>query len=78
MRYIGARGPAAGGSWEATVASIVWIAIGTAVAYGAVFGSFLAISFAIRREDKVGTLTGRAPSRACRSARQVAGFHRLR
>jgi hypothetical protein len=60
------------------MASIVWITIGIAVAYGILFGEFLAISFAIRREDKVGTLTGCAPSRACESARHVAGFHRLR
>jgi hypothetical protein len=60
------------------MASIVWIAIGIAAAYGALFGAFLAISFAIRREDKVGTLAGRAPSRACQRARHVAGFHRLR
>jgi hypothetical protein len=60
------------------MADIVWIIIGITVAFGALSGALLAISFAIRREDKVGTLTGRAPSRACRSARHVAGFHRLR
>jgi hypothetical protein len=60
------------------MASIVWIAIGITIACGALFTAFLAISFAIRREDKVGTLTGHAPSRACESARHVAGFHRLR
>jgi len=60
------------------MASIVTIAIASAVAFGVLFGAFLAISFAIRREDKIGTLTGRAPSRACQSARHVAGFHRLR
>lgn len=56
------------------MASIMWITIGITVAYGIVFGAFLAISFAIRREDKVGTLAGRAPNRACQSARHVAGF----
>ena len=60
------------------MASLVTIAIASSVAFGVLFGAFLAISFAIRREDRVGTLTGRAPSRACQSARQVAGFHRLR
>jgi hypothetical protein len=60
------------------MASIMWITIGITVAYGILFGAFLAISFAIRREDKVGTLVGRAPSRACQSARHVAGFHRVR
>ncbi len=60
------------------MASIIWIAIGIAVAYGILFVAFLAISFAIRREDKIGTLTGHAPSKACESARHVAGFHRLR
>jgi hypothetical protein len=60
------------------MASIVWITIGITLTCGALFCAFLAISFAIRREDKVGTLAGRAPSKACQSARHVAGFHRLR
>jgi hypothetical protein len=60
------------------MASIMWITIGITVAYGILFGAFLAISFAIRREDKVGTLVGRAPDWKCKSARHVAGFHRLR
>lgn len=58
------------------MASLVLFAI-VAVAYGVVFGAFFAISFAIRREDRVGTLVGRAPSGTCKSARYVAGFHRI-
>ena len=42
------------------MASLVTIAIALSVAYGVLFGAFLAISCAIRREDKVGTLTGHA------------------
>ena len=60
------------------MAGIAIITIGITVGWGALFCAFLAISFAIRREDRVGTLVGRAPSRTCRSARHVAGFHRLR
>jgi hypothetical protein len=58
--------------------SLVTIAIALSVAYGVLFGAFLAISFAIRREDSVGSLTGQAPSRACRSARFMTGWHRAR
>ncbi len=60
------------------MASLVPFAIALSVASGVLFGAFLAISFAIRREDKVGTLTGRAPSRACQSARSMTGWHRAR
>lgn len=60
------------------VASLVIVAISIAVAYGVVFGAFVAISFAIRREDHRGTLVGRAPGLASRSARHVAGYHRIK
>jgi hypothetical protein len=59
------------------MASLVTIAIATALAFGVMFGAFFAVSFAIRREDASGTLTGRAPNRTCRSARHVAGYHRV-
>src|SRR5215471_15339607 len=69
-------------SWEATMAGFTTVlftfAAVTTAALGILFGAFLAISFAIRREDKVGTLTGRAPSRACRSARYLTQWHRIR
>jgi len=42
------------------------------------FGAFFPISFAIRKEDVTGTLTGHAPSRACRSARLPTQWHRVR
>jgi hypothetical protein len=45
---------------------------------GILFGAFFAISFAIRKEDVTGTLTGHAPSRACRSARLLTQWHRVR
>ena len=60
------------------MASLVTIAIALSVAYGIMFGAFFAISLAIRHEDKIGTLTGRAPSRACQSARALTGWHRAR
>jgi hypothetical protein len=66
------------GSWEAMVASLVTFAIALFAAYGVMFGIFFTISRAIRREDKVGTLTGNAPSWACRSARIMTGWHRSR
>ena len=51
------------------ITTLITFAAGTAAAFGILFGAFFAISFAIRREDVTGTLTGHAPSRACRSAR---------
>jgi hypothetical protein len=60
------------------MASIVTFAFALLVTCGVLFGAFLAISFAIRREDKRGSLAISAPTRACQRARHVAGFHRLR
>ncbi len=60
------------------MASLAVIAISLSVAYGVLFGAFFALSFAIRREDHRGTLTGQAPSRACQSARYFTGWRRLR
>lgn len=60
------------------MASLVTFTFVLLIACGVLLGAFLAISFAIRREDKRGSLTIQAPTRACRSARHVAGFHRLR
>jgi hypothetical protein len=65
-------------SLEAVVASFIPIAIALFAAYGVLFGVFFVISFAIRREDRRGTVIGRAPSLACQSARHIAGWHRLR
>lgn len=56
---------------------IVFVA-GTAAAFGVLFGAFFAISLAIRKEDVTGTLAGQAPSRACRSARLLTQWHRVR
>jgi hypothetical protein len=63
---------------EATVAAFEVIAIALAVAAAVVFGAFVVISLAIRREDRLGTLAGRAPSRTCRGARHMTGWHRTR
>ena len=60
------------------MASLAMIAISLSVAYVVLFGAFFALSLAIRREDHRGTLTGRAPSLVCRSARYFTGWHRLR
>lgn len=57
------------------MSSLVAIAIALFVAYAVLFGAFLAISFAIRREDGSGSLTGRAPNRTCQSARFMTGWH---
>jgi hypothetical protein len=69
-------------SWEAPMAgfvsTLIIFTLGTAAAFGVLFGAFFAISFAIRREDVTGTLTGHAPSRACRSARILTQWHRVR
>jgi hypothetical protein len=58
------------------VATFVLIAIALLVACLILFGGFLVISLAIRKEDSSGTITGRAPSLRCRSARHMAGWHR--
>lgn len=58
------------------MAYLVTFVIALSVLCGVLVGAFLAISFAIRKEDKVGTLTGRAPSRACQRARHMTGWHR--
>jgi hypothetical protein len=60
---------------EAAVAAFVIIAIALAVAVAVLFGVFVVISLAIRREDRLGTLKGRAPNRICRGARHLAGWH---
>lgn len=60
------------------MAEFITFAIALTITAGVLFGAFLAICFMIRREDKRGSLTIPAPSRACRNARHVAGFHRLR
>jgi len=60
------------------VSTLIIFAAATAGAFGILFGAFFAISFAIRKEDVTGTLTGHAPSRACRSARLLTQWHRVR
>jgi hypothetical protein len=60
------------------VTTLITFAAGTAAAFGILFSAFFVISFAIRREDVTGTLTGHAPSRACRSARLLTQWHRVR
>ena len=60
------------------ITTLIAFGAGTAAAFGILFGAFFVISFAIRREDVTGTLTGHAPSRACRSARLLTQWHRVR
>lgn len=60
------------------MSSLITIALVLALAYGAVFGAFLTLSFAIRREDKRRTLAWDAGGRAERSARSITGWHRAR
>jgi hypothetical protein len=58
------------------VAAFVVIGIALVAAAAILFGGFVVISLAIRREDRLGTLAGQAPSRTCRSARHMTGYHR--
>ena len=60
------------------ITTLIAFGAGTAAAFGILFGAFFVISFAIRREDVTGTLTGHAPSRACRGARLLTQWHRVR
>lgn len=65
---------AAGKRLEAAVASLILIAIVVAVA-GVLFGAFLKICFAIRREDRTKwSLRHDAPSQAAQSARDLVGI----
>jgi hypothetical protein len=60
---------------EAAVAAFVVMAIALAVAAALLFGAFVVISLAIRKEDRLGTLAGRAPNRICRGVRHMTGLH---
>jgi hypothetical protein len=60
------------------MAGFVTFAIVLTITGGILLGAFLAISFTISREDRRGSLTVPAPTRACRNARHVTGYHRLR
>jgi hypothetical protein len=60
------------------MATLVTIALGLALAYGVLFGAFLVICHAIRREDGSGTLNGGAPSWTAQSVRSMTGWHRSR
>jgi hypothetical protein len=64
-------------SLEATMASLVTIAIALFTAYGVLLVGFILISRAIRREDNGFTLAGRAPNWLCWIARHMVGFHRV-
>lgn len=65
---------AAGKRLEASVASLILIALIVAVA-GVLFGAFLKICFAIRREDRTKwSLRRDAPSQAAQSARDLVGI----
>lgn len=59
------------------MASLVFIGIVVALAVIG-FGAYLKISLTIGREDRSGSISGDAPNRACRSARSMTGFRRLR
>lgn len=59
------------------MASLVFVGIVVAVA-GMALGAYLKISFTINREDRSGSISGAAPNQACRNARSMAGYHRLR
>ncbi len=60
------------------MSTLITITLVLALAYGAVFGAFLTLSFAIRREDKRRTLAWDAGGRAEQSARSITGWHRAR
>jgi hypothetical protein len=61
-------------SSEAVVASLIIIALVMAVA-GVVFGAYVKICFAIRREDRVkGALRFDPPNQSARSARDLVGI----
>ena len=56
------------------MASLIIIA-GVTIAFGVMFGAFLTISFAIRREDRNrGSLMSAAPGPSTRAARSLVGI----
>jgi hypothetical protein len=59
---------------EAIIASLIIIVLVT-VAFGVMFGAFLAISFAIRTDDRrKGSLRSVAPDHSTRAARTLVGL----
>jgi hypothetical protein len=76
MEPAGCRGKTRYGELEIAVATVEVIAIALVVAAAVLFGGFVAICLAIRREDRQGTLAGQAPSRTCRGVRHMTGWHR--
>jgi hypothetical protein len=62
-------------SWEAIMASLVVVLILTAIAFGALTGIFLKVSFAIRSEDRVrGSLQFDPTNGSTRAARALVGI----
>jgi hypothetical protein len=58
------------------VAAFEVMAIALGVAAVVLLGAFVVICLAIRREDRLGTLAGQAPGKACRGARHMTAWHR--
>jgi hypothetical protein len=65
----------AGKDSETTMAALITIAL-VAMAFGIVFGAFLKLSSAIRREDRIrGSLRRRALDPRDRTVRSLVGAH---
>jgi hypothetical protein len=60
-------------SSEAIMASLIVIAIVLTLA-GIVFGAYIKVSFAIRREDRSRSLRLDAPTQSARAARHLVGI----
>jgi hypothetical protein len=56
------------------MASLVVLVL-IAIAFGACFGAFLMVSFAIRREDRPNSLQFDAPDSSTRAARALMGIN---
>ena len=57
------------------MASVVVVLVLTAIAFGVLFGGFLMISLAIRRDDhSLGSLRFDAPNHSARTARTLVGL----
>jgi hypothetical protein len=60
------------------MASVVVLVL-TAIAFGVLFGSFLVVSLAIRRDDhSLGSLRCDAPNHSARAARTLVGINSSR
>jgi hypothetical protein len=58
---------------EAAMATLITLVL-AAIGFGVLFGAFVSISFAIRRDDRRGSLRWDAPTHSAKAARSLVGL----